>query len=360
MESAFEVNSLVLAKYSKYKWWPAAIKRILPNDLYRVVFLSDFSEAEVESSRLKRYSKNPRETAHCKGLLAAETVADRILNGVSTLELEMAEYVSRRQLELSARTSRKNRAFITDHSSLKKLSEPASEADSLIEELNLAKKASAPPFLTPTVKRKLTAPKRDLFKGRIGKSVLELVGKMSEKGGEGEANQLLREAGETVLGGFLGQPVSLEPCDCDKKKEAQVDYTPVNNSHNNREMERNQQSNSEEPARGREAKKQTSSSDWAAFDPRVSFRVSKKIGKVIYLSGAKGSFHKVKTKEVGNHLENQIKGSSKNIPDYKQRVMSLLKTIPAHHDFLKQICSKNVLNLEACSYQLLNNSTQTT
>lgn len=45
MDNEYEIEEIVWGKVNGYPWWPGFVKEKIDDNLYEVVFLSDFSRA---------------------------------------------------------------------------------------------------------------------------------------------------------------------------------------------------------------------------------------------------------------------------------------------------------------------------
>ena len=60
-----------------------------------------------------------------------------------------------------------------------------------------------------------------------------------------------------------------------------------------------------------ETRKQANRDDWSAQDPRVTYRVIKKIEKVIHFAGGRMSSTRERCFEIARQLEGKVKGNAK-------------------------------------------------
>ena len=78
------------------------------------------------------------------------------------------------------------------------------------------------------------------------------------------------------------------------------------------------------------------SSEHLEIEPKVAYRVCKKIAKVIYLKGGKTNVKKHVCEDLANHIESLVKSASHNEVEYKQKVIKFLKRLDQKpHQFLE-------------------------
>lgn len=72
------------------------------------------------------------------------------------------------------------------------------------------------------------------------------------------------------------------------------------------------------------------------LENRVIFRVQRKIGKVIYLNGGKGTLRKQKCDLLAHKIEEFIRKSCKETNEYKQKVRVFVKNFDKHPENVKK------------------------
>ena len=72
------------------------------------------------------------------------------------------------------------------------------------------------------------------------------------------------------------------------------------------------------------------------LEDRVIFRVQKKIGKVIYLNGGKGTLRKMKCELLASKIEDYIRKGSRGLEEYKSKARVFVKNFDKQPDKVKK------------------------
>ena len=146
---------------------------------------------------------------------------------------------------------------------------------------------------------------------------------------------IVREVCEFVIrDGFLMESkVSADYIDCSKRNSILNVFaldvypsTPADNNNNKLAMDK-RLTVDEECAHAADEEETRSPHDALDVDERVQFRVKKKLAKVMYGSAGKTKHNKKVWEELATRVEALVRKSSKALPQYKEKVVCLVKNL---------------------------------